>query len=756
MVAVVYSGSVVHRLPATSLTSFDGIGPFMPIDSAGRVPAFLSSFVGRSRELDQLCQLLERGEARLLTLVGPGGSGKTRLAARIAQESAARYEDGLCWVSLDGLNDPAQVPQAVVAALGLVEAAPAPIELLVDGLHRRQLLLVLDNCEHLLDACARLVAVLLTNAPDLRLLATSRERLNVDGERVWPVPGLSVPQAETSNIAGEDGAATGALLDYDSVQLFVERATAAQPAFQLKKETEPAVRRICRQLDGLPLAVELAAARVLALGLAEIAAQLGERLDLLTGGPRTAPDRQRTLRATFDWSHDLLEPGEKRIFRRLGVFRGPFDLAGVQAVGGPAAGESGASMPAGAILEALTGLVEKSLVVREAAGEGRTVYRLLNMIRHYAEEKLAEAGEADAVREAHLTYYADLAIVAEPGLKGPEQRLWLEKLMLSGDNLRAALGWAISRAKADETGRYRLTAQRMANALFWFWNAADRFGEGRDWLERTLALFAPQGAARPICLVVAEGLRAAGTMAWLLGDMSAAAERLQESLAQCQRLEDDMNVAQAMMMLGRVHLYQGQATDALKMFEPSLAVFQEHDALFEQGLTLGGLSAGLAMIGDYDAAYSAAVECRDVFAVVGDPFFTGMALGDLGWAAYHKGRIAIAVGHLEEALALRRRVDSSWQTAQALVYLAEIYRYQGKAAQATTYLDEARALAEDIGAGVWLAHSARHLGLLAIEDARWEEATAYLLDGLRQSSRLENAASMVMVVEALALVAAAA
>jgi predicted ATPase/DNA-binding SARP family transcriptional activator len=729
--------------------------PPEPVRHTGRVPVYLSSFVGRARELAQLQALLGDGGPRLLTLTGPGGAGKTRLAAQAAVAAAGRFEDGLCWVALEGLNDPGQVPQAVIAALGLVESAVPPLELLKTVLSLRQMLLVLDNCEHVLDACAHLAGQLLSAAADLRILATSRERLNIAGERVWPVPGLSVPAADRSG-TGRRQPTPDDLAGYDSVRLFVERSEAVLPLFQLTDGSAPSVSHICRTLEGLPLAVELAAARVRVLGVEQIAERLGRRLDLLGGGPRTAPDRHLTLRATFEWSHEQLSDAERVLFRRLGVFQGRFSLSAAEAVAdlGPWTGEAGpaARLEAGAVLDLLTGLVEKSLVVVERPQGERTVFRLLDMVRQFATEKLVEAGEGQAGHETHLAYYTALAVAAEPGLKGPEQRLWLQRLELAHDNLRAALGWAIDQARLDATGRFRLQAQRMANALFWFWNAADMLGEGRDWLERSLALFVP----RPVEPLVADGLRMAGTFAWLLGDMDGAWQRHEESLALFQELGDELGTAHAVMMLGRVRLYQGQAGPAVELLGQSVASLQRLGALYERGLGLGALSAALAMAGDYDAAYDRAAECRDIFQVVGDPFFLGMALGDLGWAAYHQGRLAAATGHLEEALALRRTINSGWQMAQALIYLAEINRFRGEVATATAYLEEARALAEDLGAVGWLALSTRHLGLLAAAGGRWPEAAAYLMNSLSHSGRLKDEASMVMAVEGLALVAAAA
>ncbi|MDT8307105.1 MAG: NB-ARC domain-containing protein, partial [Anaerolineae bacterium] len=410
---------------------------------AGTIPTSLSSFIGRTQELAELTALLGADGTRLVTLTGPGGVGKTRLAAQVALAVQSTLEDGVCWVALDGLSDPQQLPGAVLNGLGVASSGGPPAQALLPALATRHLLLILDNCEHLLAAAAELTDRLLRAAPSLQILATSRERLNVSGERAWLVPGMAVPQAVAT---GDE------VLTTDAVQLFVERAAAMRPSFQLTAETAAAVIAICRQVDGLPLAVELAAARSHSLGVEQIAARLRERLDVLSGGRRGAPTRQQTLRATFDWSHDLLTAREKVLFRRLAIFQGRFTLEAAEAVCSQAGGDDQngeSSLHSEAILDLLGSLVDKSLVTVERADGDEATYRLLELIRRYAYEQLAVADELDASREAHLSFYADLVRSAREGLKGAEQRAWVQTLTLAQANVYAALRTAIELGRTE-------------------------------------------------------------------------------------------------------------------------------------------------------------------------------------------------------------------------------------------------------------------------------------------------------------------
>ena len=410
------------------------------------LPLELSSFVGREKELAEVRRLLE--SSRLLTLTGSGGCGKTRLALA-AGELVEGFEDGVWVVDLAPLADPSLVPQAVASTLGVREQpGRLPTGTLSDYLGSKKVLLILDNCEHLVGACAELAEALLRSCPGLGVLATSREALGITGEVAWPVPALSLP--DVRRLPDIES-----LLHYESAPLFVERAAAVRPTFALTEQNAVAVAQICYRLDGIPLAIELAAARAKVLSVEQIAERLDDCFRLLAAGGRTAMPRHRTLHATMDWSHELLPDEERALFRRLSVFAGGFSLEAAESV---CAGED---LERDDVLELLSHLVDKSLVVTSDR-DGETRYRLLETIRQYTREKLSESGEAGQVREWHAGYYLALAEAAEPELKGERQVAWLERFERDHDNLRAAMRWLLERGESEK-------AARLGWALWLFW-----------------------------------------------------------------------------------------------------------------------------------------------------------------------------------------------------------------------------------------------------------------------------------------------
>jgi non-specific serine/threonine protein kinase len=389
------------------------------------LPDARSSFVGREQDMFELKR--ELATTRLLTLTGAGGSGKTRLALEVVRDLIEAYPDGVWLLELAPLSEKELVPKAVAEALGVPERPREPIaDTLVEVLGKRQLLLVADNCEHLIEAVAEFADSLLDSCPGVRILATSREALGVEGETRWLVPPLSVPERGRTPTREE-------LEGYESVRLFVERARRRDTSFSLNPKNAIAVTEICRRLEGIPLAVELAAARVGTLSLVQISERLTDSLKLLTGGARTAVLRQQTLRGTLDWSHDLLSEDEKKLFGRLAVFAGGWTLEAAEAVG------AGGSVEEGEVLDLLSGLIEKSLVGTKGSDQGGARYRMLEPVRQFARQKLKEGEESEEARHRHATYFLTLAEQAEPRLLGPEDREWLERLEREHDNLRAAL-----------------------------------------------------------------------------------------------------------------------------------------------------------------------------------------------------------------------------------------------------------------------------------------------------------------------------
>src|SRR5215207_2916670 len=463
--------------------------PFRP--PLHNLPVARTSFVGREREVVEVKR--ELAMTRLLTLTGAGGSGKTRLALEVAKDLLGTYPDGAWLIELAALSEEVLVPQAVAAALGMREQPGRPLtDTLVDALRENKMLLVLDNCEHLIDAVAQLAETLLGSCPGLRVLATSREAFSIVGESVWQVPSLSVPDSRHPSTVEY-------MAGFESVRLFVERARRRASAFVLTPRNVRAVVEICWRLDGIPLAIELAAARARVLSVEQIAERLDDCFRLLTVGSRTALLRHRTLRATIDWSYELLSEDERRLFRRLAVFAGGFTLEMAEAIC------SGENLKEDEVLDLLSHLVEKSLVVvQELSGEMR--YRLLETVRQYGWEKLEESGEVDPIRRRHANFFLALAQEIEPRIEpkihNADRHMWLERLEIEHGNLRAALRWAVDMGKAE-------TGLRLASALFWFWHMRGYLKEGRSWFDRALAEVPERTAVR------AEALYHTGYLAFI-------------------------------------------------------------------------------------------------------------------------------------------------------------------------------------------------------------------------------------------------
>src|SRR6202050_4476798 len=505
------------------------------------LPVQLTSFVGREAEIAEVRELLRR--SRLLTLTGAGGSGKTRLPLQVAAETLDDHPDGVWWVDLAPISDSALVASEVAGALSIREFPSQPvIDTLTAQLAERRCLIALDNCEHLLGACAELAATLLEACPGVVILATSRESIGVEGEQSWRVPSLQVPEAEL---------ARAALAEVEAIQLFCDRARQVRPNFRLVDANAQAVATICRRLDGIPLAIELAAARVRLLTPQEIADAMRERFVLLTGGSRTAMPRQRTLEASVDWSHDLLSAAEQTLFRRVSVFAGGWTLDGVEAVC------AGAGLEVVEILDLLASLVDKSLVQVEEQGV-KTRYALLETVRAYARQKLSDAAEAVLVRNQHLDYHLRLAESAQPDLFGARLEQWLEPLTTELDNFRAALAWAVDAGRVDE-------ALRLAAALWLFFEARGHWREGRGHLESALAGEGASGLPRAKALVAVGHIGTIAT-AWV------ATRRFAEAaLAIGREVGDERTVGRALDLLGWA-LISLEPEAAMPVLEESIGI----------------------------------------------------------------------------------------------------------------------------------------------------------------------------------------
>jgi len=571
------------------------------------LPAHRPPLIGRDEQAAAVGQRLMEAEAGLLTLIGAGGCGKTCLAVDVAGRLLDAFPDGVWLVELAALSDPALVDQVVAAVLGVREGVGQSLrDALLGFLRPRRLLLLLDNCEHLVDACARLTDVLLGFCAELRILATSREPLRTIREVTWRVPSLAAPDPQRVLRLDE-------LAEYAAVHLFVTRAQAVRSSFELRSDNAAAVARVCAQLEGIPLALELAAARTRALAVEQIAARLEEDFGLLVGGNPTGPSRQRTLEATLDWSHDLLIETEQILFRRLSVFAGGFDLEAAEVVCG------GDALVRADVLDALTRLVDKSLVVlEERSGDAR--YRLLEAIRQYARNRLAACGETATVLRRHAVHYQALAEQAEMELWGREQALWLGRLERDHDNLRAALGWLLEGAEDAEAGR------RFAVALSRFWHTRGNLSEGRALLRRALATRVGE---------VTQGwvtaLTWASSLAHHQGDLDEAEALGQQAVAAGRELGDPLFLGLALVTLGDELVRPGDVDQAVGTLDEGVAILRAAGDRAGPSLSigLGILGTALRLRGDLDRAAAALEEGLALSRLVGNSWAIGIALQDL-------------------------------------------------------------------------------------------------------------------------------
>ncbi len=586
---------------------------------AHNLPVELTSFIGRERELKEISGLL--GEARLLTLTGTGGSGKTRLALRLARRVLADFPDGVWLVELAALADRSLVGKSLAMALGVREERGPLIDTLKSRLRSARLLVVLDNCEHLVDACAELAHGLLSACEGLRILATSREPLNIAGEVTWPVPGLSLPDEWTFPPLDE-------LNGYAAIRLFTERAAASQPGFVLGADSAEAVVRLCRRLDGTPLAIELAAARVRMLSPQEILQRLDDRFGLLTGRNRDAVARQRTLRATVDWSHDLLRPSERALFRRLSVFAGGWMVADAEHVC--------ADLSAETVFDVLCGLVDKSLVVTEPVAGGVTRYRLLETLRHYAGEQLAAAGEDDATRHRHFNHFLELAERAHEQQLTSAPDAGLALLAAQQDNLRAALLFA----RAVDPPRLL----RLATAMEQLWLAGN-LGEGRRWLNDALA-HAPEAT-----LERARALHTAGSLATFQQAHAEARQLINESLTLSSSLNDEAGESWAGLSLGLIEFVADDPIEATRHLKRSLAMHEARGDRLGVCRSLIFLATALTHISA--SKEQGRIELKRALLAahqLEDGWGEGFALLFLGFADADAGESEVAATHFRGAL----------------------------------------------------------------------------------------------------------
>jgi non-specific serine/threonine protein kinase len=672
--------------------------------AAHNLPVDLTAFIGREPELAVVKRLLR--STRLLTLAGSPGVGKTRLALRVAADIVAEYGDGVCLVELAPVAQPVHVPTAVARALAVPEQPGRPArDSLVDALRAKHLLLVLDNCEHLVQACAALVETLLQTCPALRVLATSRQSLHVGGETTWRVPSMALPPA--ASVPSD-----ALLASFDATRLFVERARAALPSFTVSGQNPPAIVRLCARLDGIPLAIELAAARIAVLGVEQIAARLDDRLRLLTAGRRTALPRQQTLRATLDWSFGLLSERERIVFRRLAVFAGGWTL---EAAEDTCAGEG---IGGEEVEDLLAGLVDQSLVVADDAGDARR-YRLLETMREYGWEKLRASGEEVAVRDRHRDWLLALAEEADRRLRGAEQAAWLTRLEREHDNFRAALAWCVGGERDPEAGL------RLAGALAWFWRVHGHFSEGRRWL--TLVLAPPAGAAssaRP------RALNGAGLLTQAQGDDAAATALFEESIRCARALRDASAVAWGLHGLGRVAQGTRDFARATAVLEESLLIFRSRQDTAGCAYSLLHLANVAREHADYARAAALYAETLTAAREVGDTWLLGWTLAHMANLAFLQGAVRRAAELFGEGLVLLAAIRATWGIVECLCGLAGVAGAHGQPERAARLCGAVQGICALLGTSTpYLRDGAAHRRALtatraALGEGRFDELAA--------------------------------
>lgn len=667
------------------------------------LPLALTSFIGREREIERAESALSTN--RLVTVAGSGGAGKTRLALRVAADLIPRFEDGVWLVELASITDSELVEQAAARALGVREQPGRPLtDSLVEYLRDSDQLIVLDNCEHLPDACAQLATTLLTTCRRVSILATSREPLGIPGEIIMPVRSLSVPDPDTAPDPR-------ILLRYESIRLFLERARYRQPSFALTGENAAAVAEICRRLDGIPLAIELAAARVGVLTVGQIAARLDDALGLLAGGGRIVAPRHRTMRGLLDWSYGLLDERESALFACLSVFAGGWMLEAAQAV-----------VPDQDVLDLLARLVDKSLVLAEERGD-RVRYRMLEPVRQYARERLEQTGDADAVRRRHTRQFLTMAEQAERELTGPRQAEWLARLEEEQDNLRAALSWALGPQHPD-AGPGGSPGARLAAALWPFWRAHGHLAEGRRWLEKALG---PAGELPEH--VRARLLLGAGLLAWQQSDFDRAKTLLDESVTLQRRTGDTTGIAEGLNYLGAVAHHEGEYARAIAFYEESLSLRREFGERHEVAASLNNLGLALFSQGRLTEAESLLEESLDLARRSGDRWSCAYALDSLGMVAAARGELERARGHFAASLGIVRDLDDRWCIVACLDGLAGVAGEQGDPLRAARIWGAAEALRDASGASISPAWQASYEAKVAAaraeaDDTAWTAAWA--------------------------------
>ena len=682
------------------------------------LPLQLTSFIGREREINEIRDLLgfgadSKNKSRLITLTGPGGCGKTRLALQAATQLINSYHDGVWLVELAAISQPAHVSQTVITSLGIPKPREGSESLgITKYLHAKHLLLILDNCEHVRSESARLIHEVLRSCPQVQILATSREILNLPGEIRFRVPSLSVNESV--------GSLDDLSVQSESVRLFVERAQSAFPNFSFNKNNASIIAQICRRLDGMPLAIELAAARVNTLSVEQIAERLDQSFQILTGGAEGLPHHQ-TLDATIKWSYELLTDSERILLQRLSVFAGGWTLEVAESVASDPSFISTEN-----VLDLLSQLVNKSLVVVDFQARGDTRYHLLEAVRQYSLNRLMKSTEYEQVKARHFDFFLRLVERAEAGTMSARSPYWLELLEIEHDNLRAALEYGHSAKRYEDL-------LRLAGGLFWFWQDRGYIGEGRTHLENILANVSESRLDDEPGKVAAraKSLWAAGSLAWIQSDYAAARSHLDESVRLWRELDESnkLGLAISLREVGIVSIYQGEVDFGQSMLEESIRLLQQAGSKWNLALAFYNRGLVYESNDNIPGVRINFEESLSLFRELNEPWGLAVALNGLGRIAGREAKYSDARVYLEESLKLSRSLKDPWSVATTLYLLGEVARLQEDHQAAIGHYIQSLVLNQTVGDKAMIGFTLHNLGKIA-----------HLQAQLRRAARLFGAA----------------